>query len=149
MWCCSYIKSKHFLQILVKSNDFAKNTKNESTFFSLQTQSETKTNLRCAKCYICQRFIKGILQGYNLIDYLQKTSSNCNFLTDNMLIQLTKPSVWYYNDISDNIGHELKNKFNLSREDIKNIYRCIKNIKGLPSIEIINNKANEVIMMLL
>jgi len=91
------------------------------------------------KCFICDRYIHNILNGPDLLSILS-SSSNINDICQT----LSKLSVVYYNDINDNIGHNIIDDYNFSHQDMKNIYSSIKNIEGLPSTTIINDKASYI-----
>jgi hypothetical protein len=93
------------------------------------------------KCYLCNRIIKGILYGPNIIKYLENKK-----LDSLLLLQLSRVSVWYYHDVYDEIGFKLKKIFNLSSDEVKNIYQSIRVLYGIPQIDYIKSKANELII---
>lgn len=82
------------------------------------------------KCFICNRYLYEIYNGPELLNIINNEPNN-----------LSKYSTIYYNDIYDNIGFDLMQKYNYSHEDVKNIYQQITNLKGLPSKKYINDLA--------
>jgi hypothetical protein len=92
------------------------------------------------KCKICDRYIDGIINGPNIIDFI-----NNNKLENDFFIKMNKYKSWYFNDIYDNFGYYLKNKFKYSHEELKNIYQSIDDLQALPNITIINTKAKDLI----
>lgn len=94
-----------------------------------------QTNIKHSfdKCCVCNRYLSGIYHGPDLIELLQSNPQN-----------ISKYSVIYYNDIYNNIGHDLINKYHFKHNDVKNIYQYINNLQGLPSVEYINNIIDEL-----
>lgn len=162
--CLAYVQSNKFKKLLIyepnpiikKTYDYAEN-KCTVIYFDKSKQIFTNYNLNASylnpitytKCTICQRWINGILSGPDiivfLINYIQFNQIKS---TDQLLLILSKNSIWYYNDIYDEFGHDLKNKFKFSHNEIQNIYKTINNLVGLPSIEIINSKIHDIYNLL-
>jgi len=65
-----------------------------------------------------------------------------------LLLKLSKFSVWYYHDIYDSVNSNLKKKYNLDNLTTKNINSAINNLIGLPNILIINERANHILSFL-
>lgn len=95
------------------------------------------------KCYTCNRIISGIVNGPDIIKFISDAVKN-NYSEDSLLLLLRKFSVWYYHDIYDNFNVNLKKQFNFSHLHIKNICSAIKDMYGLPTANIINEKANDL-----
>jgi len=91
------------------------------------------------KCYICERFLIGIVDGPSIIKYIKQNQQN-----ENLLQNISKHSVWYFNGIYDNFGFYLRTKFNLSHQEIKNISQAINDLYALQNINIINEKAKDL-----
>lgn len=127
-YCCAYVNSNKFKSLLVKATNPDICIKRDNIYKSPQ---------RYTKCYICDRLIHGILNGPDIIKFI-------THIGDINVLLIKKISVWYYHDIYDNFGKNIKNIFNIDHNQVKNIYRAINDLKGLPSKEIINNKANEI-----
>ena len=121
------------------------------------------------KCYFCNRYIQGIQNGPDIIEFLDlafnksntkshnkshnksqtqthtQTDTNC---IDNILLQLAKVSTWYYHKPYDYFGHDIKKRYNLNSEQIKNIYQNINELYGIPPVENIDEKVNYILDML-
>ena len=100
---------------------------------SLFSQTDINKNI---KCYICNRYIYGIVNGPNIVEYIEDNRTNNDFL-----IIMNKYKSWYFNDVYDNFGYYLKHKFKLSHNELKNIYQSINDLQALPNVSIINEKA--------
>lgn len=117
VYCHSYIESNKNKSILIK-------------------QLTTEKNI---KCYICNRYIIEINTGPNIINYITQNISN-----NNLLLNIAKYKIWYFNDIYDNFGYYLRHRFNFTHQQIKNIYQAINELYALPNINIINEKSNYI-----
>lgn len=127
-YCCAFIDSNKFKSLLVKVTNPDIYIKRNDIY---------KYPIEYTKCYICNRLIHGILNGPDIIDFI-------TYIGDINIGLIKRISVWYYNDIYDDFGKNIKNIFNVDHNQVKNIYRAIKELKGLPSKDIINKKANEI-----
>jgi len=128
--CCKYVRCNKFKSFLIKDEN--------PIFIDFKNGRLTYT-----KCYICERMIQGIIKGpdiMNMISYCYKYED----LEDSLLIKLGKIKVWYYHDIYDNFSHDLINKFKIDIKKVKNMYRLINELYGLPSELIINSKAEDI-----
>ena len=98
---------------------------------------------RYTSCYICKRYIQGIQTGPDIVKFLdssiQAEPAECE---SSIYLQLAKISTWYFHDIYDDFGHYLRKRYNFSHGQVKNIYQSIDELYGLPSIEIINQRAD-------
>ena len=121
-YCIKYTDNNFKKKIIIEKKPLIKNSKNEYN-----------------KCYICNRMLKGIIYGPNIIKYLENKK-----LDSLLLLKLSRVSVWYYHDIYDEMGYKLKEKFNLSSEEVKNLYQCIKELYGIPNRDVIYNKIDEL-----
>ena len=92
------------------------------------------------QCYTCNRNIYNIINGPNIIEYIEDNRTNNDFF-----IIMNKYKSWYFNDIYDNFGYYLKQKFKLSHNELKNIYQSINDLQALPNINIINEKIDDLI----
>lgn len=122
-YCVKYTDDNFKKLLICETKPLMKNLKNEY-----------------CKCYFCNRIIKGIIYGPNIIKYLEIKKLNSS-----TLLELSRVSVWYYHDVYDEFGIKLRNKFNFSKEEIKNIYQCIKVLYGIPQIDYIRKKADDLI----
>jgi hypothetical protein len=95
------------------------------------------------KCYICNRLVSNIVNNTDIITFLEKNLKQ-NIVSDEILLQIAKYSNWYYHDIYDNFNSNLVKKFKFTREDYLNINRVINNMEGLPAINIINERAQDL-----
>lgn len=95
------------------------------------------------KCYTCNRIVSGIVNGPNIIKFISDAVKK-NYSEDSLLLLLRKFSVWYYHDIYDNFNINLKKLFNFSHSHIRNICSAINEMYGLPSTNIINERANDL-----
>ena len=91
------------------------------------------------KCYICNRFLREIKNGPNIIKFIEK-----NKLNNNLILNIGKYKVWYFNDIYDNFGHYLRDKYSFTHNELTNIYQAIYELYALPNINIINEKAEDI-----
>jgi hypothetical protein len=135
--CYKYIKSKQLKKILKKKYN-PPSYKYDNIF---------RTKLIYNECYICQRFIEGIVNGPIIDDYIENSLKKSE-VESSLLLLLNKITIWYYHHPIDYFGHYLKDKFNLNHNQVKNIYQAIQNLYGLPSIEVINKKADDLYLML-
>ena len=99
----------------------------------------SNSKINDSKCYLCQRYLIGILNGPDIIKFINM-SKDKNIQDDHILLNLAKVSVWYYNDIEDDFAHNLKQIFKFNNSELINIYQAINNLKALPSKKIINEK---------
>jgi hypothetical protein len=116
-FCHNYIKSTKCKSILIK----------------------TKLTNKDTKCHICDRFINQINSGPNIIKFINKNRSK-----NDMLLNIARYKVWYFNGIFDNFGYYLKDRFKFSHKEIQNIYQAINELYALPNINIINEKATDI-----
>jgi hypothetical protein len=101
------------------------------------------------KCFLCQRYIQGIINGPDIIKFIDNFESK-NLSTDSkcekdLLILISRFKVWYYHDIYDDFGIKLKNRFSMNKNTVRNIYQTINELYGLPQIDIINQRAEYII----
>jgi len=98
------------------------------------------------RCNICNRLILNIINGIDIIKFLElKLAESNNILTDEILLQITKYSNWFYHDIYDYFNYTLAKKFNLSKEQCLSINYVMNSMEGLPSISVINNKSENLL----
>lgn len=145
--CYNYIditKSNNLKKILRVSNSSGKIYKQS---LNKNTCSDSYKNPNTfAKCYICNRLVSNIVNNTDIISFLeqhlnQQQNQHQQKLTDELLLRIAKYSNWYYHDIYDNFNSNLVKKFKFTRSDYLNINQSINNMEGLPSINIINEKA--------
>jgi len=157
-YCCAHTESLDFRQMLVKDKNPPYEIINKYDKCS-DNYSQAKFY---TKCYICSRYIKGIQTGPDIIKYLDDVlnyKQECNFSKQNssnnrlpecessIYLQLGKISTWYYNKSYDNFGHYLKTRYGFNSAQTKNIYQSINELYALPSLEIINEKAEDIVRM--
>ena len=116
-YCYSYIKSTRCKSLFINNT---------------QIQNLNKYTI----CNICNRFINEINNGPNIIDYIVQNKSK-----NNLLLNIARYKIWYFNDIYDNFGIYLHDRFKFTHNEIKNIYQAIYKLNALPNINIINEKA--------
>jgi hypothetical protein len=126
-YCCKYVESEKFKKLLISNPNPKFITENNYT-----------------KCFFCNRFIKGILTGPDIIKFIDSNISTYNY-ENNFYLLLTKITTWYYHDIYNDFGYLIKKKYNFNSAQIKNIYKYINVLYGLPSKLIINEKANDIV----
>ena len=141
LYCHSYIKSSKCKSIftLIKTSNKNKNKNKKYLINKSITNTTSYITNNDIKCYICDRYIKEINSGPNIINYIKDNISN-----NNLILNIGKYRVWYFNDIYDNFGYYLRDKFELSHDEIKNIYQAIYELYALPNINIINEKAEDI-----
>jgi hypothetical protein len=146
--CCSHSKLD-FRQMLVKDKNPPHEIINKNQQCS-DTYSQPKFY---TKCYICNRYIKGIQSGPDIIKYLddalnyKKESNKIPECESSICLQLGKMSIWYYNGPYDDFGHYIKNRYGFNSLQTKNIYQSINELYSLPPLEIINEKTDDVVRM--
>lgn len=149
--CYKYInlnKLKNLLRISKSASQGHQNYITNNTNTSTNTCTNTyKKQLSYTKCNICNRLIANITAGSDIIKFLNKfliqTSSN-NIVSDELLLQIAKYSKWQYNDIYDYFNADLVKKFKISRKDYLNINQAINDLEGLPAINIINERSEDL-----
>ena len=106
-----------------------------------------KPPLTYTKCYICNRLVANIIGGPDIIKFLNtiliQTSSE-NYVSDELLLRIAKYTKWQYNDIYDYFNADLVKKFKLSRKQYQNINQAMNDLEGLPALNIINEKSNDL-----
>lgn len=127
-YCYKYIDSKKHKSIYT-STRYLKNK-----IYSTDNQLLIIDN--DIQCHICDRYINEINNGPNIIKFISKNKSN-----NNLILNIAKYKVWYFNDINDNFGYYLRDKFAFTHGQIVNIYQAINELYALPNINIINEKA--------
>ena len=142
-YCVAYLSDKNKLKTIIIPNTSENleqyyKTKTQDSCISLYTKPEPYV-----KCYICERFIIDIINGPNILKLLSDHFNSNNCSTD-LLMVLNKVSVWYYHHPFDYFGHAIRTKFKLNKQQIKNIYQAIKELRGLPNLDIIDLKASEL-----
>ena len=144
VYCCKHVQNEKFKSLLIPEPD--------PNFILKQKLNECKTSytnpIIYTKCFICQRYIKGILNGPDIINFIEN-SINDSECENNLLILISRFKIWYYHGIYDYFGMILKNKFSMSKNFIKNIYQVINELNGLPQIDIINQRAEYIINLIL
>ena len=136
-YCYSYIESNRCKSIFVRTQISDKDKK-----YSI---NKSVTNITSyisnsdIKCYICDRFIKEINSGPNIINYITNHISD-----NNLILNIARYKVWYFNDIYDNFGYYLRDRFKFTHAEIKNINQAISELYALPNINIINEKAEDI-----
>jgi len=143
-YCCKYIDSRKFKSLLI-------NEKNPLTVKKIDKMTCNNNYIPqtiFCKCYFCDRFISGILNGPDIFTFLKSVDQN-NIQESLLNNFISKISVWYYNSIYDDFAIDLRKNLNFSKEHVKNISESIHDLKGLPSKEIINTKANELTNIIL
>lgn len=98
------------------------------------------------RCYICERYITSIINNNNIITYIELNKNKSSI--DELILNISRYRIWYYNDIYDNFGYDLKNRFNFNHNQLKNIYQAITDLYALPTQTIIDNKADDLYMEL-
>lgn len=136
-YCYSYIKSNRCRSIF-KQTKISNSTKSYTINKSITNTTSYISN-HDIKCYICDRFIRQINSGPNIINFIKENKSNSS-----LILNIGKFKVWYFNDIYDNFGHYLRDKFKFSHLQIKNINQAIYELYALPNINIINEKAEDI-----
>jgi hypothetical protein len=104
-----------------------------------QTEVSNYNKIKDLKCYICSRFIKEINSGPNIIYYIKDNKS-----ANDLILNIGKYKVWYFNDIYDNFGYYLRDRFKFTHGEIRNINQAIYELYALPNINIINEKAEDI-----
>jgi hypothetical protein len=122
-YCLAYVESNKFKSLLVITNPKSKNS----------------------KCHFCERYLSQISNGPDFVKFMLMALDNKES-ESSILLRLAKISVWYYNDLMDNFVTFLKTQLLLDDGQIKNIYQVINELKALPSKQIINSKANIIIL---
>ncbi len=148
--CCARTDLLKFRKLLTKVNDPPYEIINKYDKCSdIYSQPKFYT-----KCYICNRYIKGILTGPDIIKFLDevlnyqsKCDKLCNKIPEcesSICLQLGKISVWYYHGPYYDFGFYIKNRYNLNSSQTKNFYQSINELYALPSLETINEKAEYI-----
>jgi hypothetical protein len=138
-YCCSHVHSNNFKAMLIKdSNPTIKYINNDTQ----ECENDYKPPFEFTRCFICERMIHGIINGPDVFKFITKIYEPNN--ESSLYRTLRKYSLWYYNDIYDNFGINLIKKFGFDHNQTKNIYQNINEIYGLPSEDIINDKANHI-----
>jgi hypothetical protein len=144
--CYNYIditKPNNLKQILRISNSAGKIHKhslNKNNCMDTYKNPNTYT-----KCYICNRLVSNITNNTDIISFLEQNLNQYQHkLTDELLLKIAKYSNWYYHDIYDNFNSNLVKKFKFTRADYLNINQAMNNMEGLPSFNIINERANDL-----
>ena len=142
-YCVAYLSDKNKLKTIIiptNTDDIDKYYKTEIKYTCSSTYTKPEPYV---KCYICERFIVDIINGPNVLKLISDHYNSNNCLTDLLMI-LNKVSVWYYHHPYDYFGHALKSRFKLDRAQTKNIYQAIKELRGLPNLDIIDQKASNL-----
>ena len=138
-YCYKYIDSKKHRLIYkkIKISD-----KKSDKIYTINKSVRDKISVisnQDIKCYICDRYIKEIKNGPNIIKFIDK-----NKLNNNLILNIGKYKVWYFNDIYDNFGYYLRDKYSFTHDELTNIYKAIYELYALPNINIINEKATDI-----
>jgi hypothetical protein len=143
-YCCSHVNLLEFRKLLIKETNppYQIFNKYENC---IDTYSVPKIY---TKCKICNRFLQGIQKGPDIIKFLDnKFNKKISDYDNNIYLQIGKVSTWYYHGIYDDFGNYLKKKYNYNSRQVKNIYQSINELYALPSLEVINEKAEYILNM--
>ena len=128
-YCYKYIDSKKHKSIYTSTKYL-----NDKIYL---TNKQLINNI--TRCNICSRYINEINNGPNIIKFIKK-----NKLNNNLILNIARYKVWYFNDIYDNFGYYLRDKFSFTHNELLNIYQAINELYALPNINIINEKAKYI-----
>jgi hypothetical protein len=92
---------------------------------------------------VCKRCVSNILNGPDIITFLDNHILNKQ-VNDEILLKLTKYSQWMYNNVYDYFNNNLIQRYNITRDDYRNINQAINNLDGLPQVNIINSRAADL-----
>jgi hypothetical protein len=138
-YCYNYIDNNPLKKHLVKADKINLYLNN-----NYETCSDSYDHkLSYTKCITCNRFLQGILNGPDIITFIEESVKN-NETTSSFMLRLKKSSAFYFNDIYDNFGIIVRQKFNFSHEQMKNIHQSINELYGLPHINVINERAEDI-----
>ena len=155
--CYNHIHSNKLKELLRISNSASEGKQNKIINIGCNIDCINNTNnyindkcgisykppISYTKCYLCNRMVSNIINGMDIIKFLNKTfvqTSSNNIVTDEILLQIAKYSNWQYNDIYDNFNADLVKKFKFTRQDYQNINQAMNNLEGLPALYIINER---------
>jgi len=135
--CLKYVKDKKFKSLLIPVKD------PYPVFYDNPTVCEKSNNIKkYNKCHICERIISGIINGPNIVNFLN--NSLYKYSETEILLKLNKFTVWYYHDIYDDFTINLINNFSFTHEQMKNIHQTIKELYALPNRNIILERADDI-----
>ncbi len=126
-YCYKYIDSKKYKSIYTSTTQL----KNKIYLTNKQQLINNET-----RCNICNRYINQINNGPDIIKFIDKNKSN-----NNLILNIARYKVWYFNDIYDNFGYYLREKYLFTHGKLLNIYQAINDLYALPNINTINEKA--------
>jgi hypothetical protein len=140
--CHKYIKSDKFKNLLRIST-------NPKLYINNIKCNIYKNPVEYTKCYICTRCISNIINGPDIIKFLDyHLKENNGILNDEILLKIGKVSKWSYNDIYDYFNPDLVKRYSFDRGQYRNINQAIRDMEGIPQTSIINNKANDLLTYL-
>ena len=137
--CYNYINSdklKKLFRISKKPSNIIK--RNRMNCIELYKKQNEYT-----KCIVCKRCVSNILNGPDIITFLDNHILNKQ-VNDEILLKLTKYSQWMYNNVYDYFNNNLVQRYNITRDDYRNINQAINNLDGLPQVNIINSRAADL-----
>ena len=149
--CVSHCNSLMFRKLLIKINNPPYEIINKYKQ-CIDTYSQPKFY---TKCYICDRYLKGIVSGPDIIKFLDEAfnykqkHNKIPYNESNVYLQLRKISIWHYHRPFDYFGHYIKNRYDLTSSQLKNIYQSINELYGLPLTETINEKAEYIVRLII
>lgn len=108
-----------------------------------------KSPLIYTKCCLCNRLVANIINGPDIIKFINESlirdnNSSNNIITDELLLRIAKYTKWQYNDIYDYFNTDLIKKFKISRKEFLNINQAMNDLEGLPTINIINERSEDL-----
>ncbi len=125
-YCLALIKSEQFKSLLVNTD-----------------ANELKL-IHNTKCFICDRFINGILKGPDILKFLLVALYDKDEESD-YLLRIAKISNWYYHNTIEHFTMYLKTQLKFNHGQIKNIYQAINELYTIPTKDELNQKVTDLI----